>query len=105
MLGTFLSTLFVTDRPRADKISVYYALAIIWPSQVAVLYTDDGGASMYAGFLSCCPSAFITFGMIVSGFLAEPIGKTKFQCIIVLTAGGAFLGGKNPSLLGKGIPF
>jgi hypothetical protein len=61
---------------------------------VSVLYTDDGGASMYAGWLSCAPSIMINFGQIVAGFLAEPIGKTKIQCITVLTIGGALLGGK-----------
>lgn len=61
---------------------------------VAVLYTDDGGASMYAGWLSCAPSALINLGQIVAGFLAEPVGKTKIQCIVAFTVGGALLGGK-----------
>jgi hypothetical protein len=69
-------------------------MAIIWPQMVAILYTNDGGASMYAGWLSCAPSIMINFGQIVAEFLAEPIGKTKWQCITVLTTGGAFLGGK-----------
>jgi MFS family permease len=73
---------------------MYYALAIIWPQMVSILYTDNGGASMYAGWLSCAPSAMIVFGQIVGGFLAEPIGKVKTQCIVVLTIGGALLGGK-----------
>lgn len=72
--------------------SIFYAMAVIWPSMVAVLYTDDGGASMYAGWLSCVPSAMINLGQIFAGFLAEPIGKTKIQCMVVLTLGGAFLG-------------
>lgn len=71
-------------------------MAVIWPEMVAVLYTDDGGASMYAGWLSCAPSAMINFGQIVAAFLAEPIGKTKIQCITVLTVGGALLGGTVP---------
>lgn len=58
---------------------------------VAVLYTSDGGASMYAGWLSCMPSAMINFDQIVTGSLAEPIGKTKYQFIAVLTVGGALL--------------
>jgi hypothetical protein len=60
---------------------------------VAVLYTNDGGATMYAGWLSCCPSIMINFGQIVAGFLAVPIGKTKLQCMTVLAVGGALLGG------------
>lgn len=50
---------------------------------------------MYAGWLSCAPSAMINFGQIVAAFLAEPIGKTKIQCITVLTVGGALLGGMS----------
>jgi MFS family permease len=65
---------------------------------VAVLYTDDGGASMYAGWLACVPSLMINGGQIVSGFLAEPIGKSKYQCIAVLTIGGASLGGLLPNV-------
>ncbi|KAF2692137.1 TRI12-domain-containing protein [Lentithecium fluviatile CBS 122367] len=72
--------------------SIYYALTIIWPQMVALLYTDDGGASMYAGWLACVPSLMINIGQIAGGFLAEPIGKTKIQCIVVLTIGGALLG-------------
>lgn len=77
--------------------SIYYALAIIWPQMVDLVYTEDGGASMYAGWLACTPTAMINGGQIFGGFLAEPIGKTKFQCMSVLAIGGAFLGGKHIS--------
>jgi MFS family permease len=70
-------------------------MAILWPGMVAIMYTDNGGASMYAGWLSCAPSIMINAGQIVGGFLAEPIGKTKYQCMTVLTIGGALLGGNN----------
>jgi MFS family permease len=80
------------DLANLDR-SIYYAMAVIWPSMVAVLYTTDGGASMYAGWLSCAPSAMINLGQIMAGFLAVPIGKTKFQCMVVLTLGGSLLGG------------
>ncbi|KAF2120376.1 fungal trichothecene efflux pump [Lophiotrema nucula] len=72
--------------------SIYYAMAVVWPQMVAVLYTDDGGASMSAASLSCASSIMINVGQIIAGFLAEPIGKTKIQCIAVLTIGGALLG-------------
>jgi len=72
--------------------SVYYAMAIIWPSMVAVLYTNDGGASMYSGWLNCISGTLIVAGQIVGGCLSVPIGKTKLQCIFVLTVGGALLG-------------
>ncbi|KAH6679631.1 fungal trichothecene efflux pump [Halenospora varia] len=71
--------------------SVYYAMAIIWPSMVAVLYTNDSGASMYSGWLNCISGTLIVAGQIIGGALAVPIGKTKIQCIVVLTIGGALL--------------
>ncbi|KIW03535.1 uncharacterized protein PV09_05296 [Verruconis gallopava] len=72
--------------------SIYYAMAIIWPQMIAVLFTTDGGASMTAGWWACSPSIAINVGQIVAGFSAEAIGKTKIQCMTVLTIGGAFLG-------------
>lgn len=67
-------------------------MAIIWPSMVAVLYTDDGGASMYSGWLNCISGTMIVAGQIIGGVLCVYIGKTKIQCITVLTIGGALLG-------------
>jgi hypothetical protein len=64
----------------------------------AVLYTDGGGASMYAGWLACVPSFMINGGQIVGDFLAKPIGKTKYQCTTVLMIGGALLRGLYPML-------
>lgn len=74
--------------------SIYYAMAVIWPQMVAVLYTNDGGASMYAGLLACAPTACINAGQIISGLLAAPFGKTKVQLIVAIIIGGALLGGK-----------
>jgi len=67
-------------------------MAIIWPSMVAVLYTNDGGASMYAGLLSSLTGILIVSAQLCSGFLVPLIGKTRYQCMFVLTAGGALLG-------------
>jgi hypothetical protein len=70
-------------------------MAVIWPSMVALLFTTDGGASMYAGWLASVPGT-IVLGQVVSGFLAKPIGKTKYQVITVLIIGGTTLGGSYP---------
>lgn len=59
---------------------------------VAVLYTSDSGASMYSGWLNCISGTMIVAGQIIGGCLAVLIGKTKIQCITVLTIGGALLG-------------
>jgi hypothetical protein len=59
---------------------------------VAVLYTNDSGTSMYSGWLNCVSGTMIVAGQIIGGCLAVPIVKTKYQCITVLTIGGALLG-------------
>ena len=50
---------------------------------------------MYAGWLSCVSTAGINWGMIIGGFLAEPIGKTKYQCVSMFTVGGILFGCKS----------
>ena len=45
--------------------SVYYAFAIVWPSMVAVLYSDGG--VMASAALSSFVGLFITLGQIVGG--------------------------------------
>jgi hypothetical protein len=71
--------LFSTSQPFLLLIinSVYYAMPIIWPSMIAVLYTTDSGASMYSGWLNCISGTLIVTGQIIGGVLAVPIGKTK----------------------------
>ncbi|KAK5329097.1 hypothetical protein LTR70_000933 [Exophiala xenobiotica] len=71
--------------------SVYYAMAIIWPQMVAVLFTDDGGASMRAGWLNTIPGFTIVFGQALSGALTVAIGSARYQCMVVLVLGGVFL--------------
>jgi MFS family permease len=65
--------------------SIYYAMAVIWPQMIAVLYTTDGGASMSAGWWACASSLPINIGQIVGGFLATTIGKTRYQCMVVVS--------------------
>lgn len=71
--------------------SIYYAMAIVWPGRVATVFTDDGGASIYAGWLNCVPSVMTNTGQIFAGVSAVHLGNTKIQCITVLTIGGALL--------------
>ena len=47
---------------------------------------------MTAGWLACYSSAGINFSMIIGGFLAEPIGKIKWQCVGMFTSGGIMFG-------------
>jgi len=71
--------------------SVYYGMAIVWPQMVAVLYTDDGGASIKAGFVSSLIGVMIVAGQLFAGVLAMPIGKTKIQIVVVMSTGAALL--------------
>jgi len=73
---------------------VYYAFAIIWPMQAAVLYSN--GDLLYAGRLSVIIGMGIIAGQIAGGCLAAKIGKTKYQCMAVFTIGGILLGCKFP---------
>jgi hypothetical protein len=88
---------------------IYYAFAIVWPAQCAVLYAN--GDPMYIGFISvligmgsCAPSfahdsllmsslGFIT-GQISAGLFARTIGRTKYQVMVAFTTGGTLLGCK-----------
>ncbi|KAF1980654.1 MFS general substrate transporter [Aulographum hederae CBS 113979] len=69
---------------------IYYAFAIVWPSQVAVLYAN--GDPMYTGYLSSIIGMGFISGQILSGLLARHIGRTKFQCMFGFLLGGTLLG-------------
>jgi hypothetical protein len=91
-------------------------MAIIWPQMVAVLFTvggfrispysclltillqDDGGASMRAGWLNAIPGFSIVCGQVLSGGLTVLVGHAKYQCMVVLSLGGAFLAGESSIL-------
>lgn len=70
--------------------SVYYAFAIVWPSMVAVLYSDGG--IMASAALSSFVGLFITIGQIVGGFAGKKIGHLKWQCVISITLGAICFG-------------
>ncbi|KAK4565373.1 hypothetical protein LTR86_003990 [Recurvomyces mirabilis] len=69
---------------------VYYAFAIIFPTQSAVLYGN--GDMIYVGWLSCIPACGIICGQIFGGVLGKRIGKVRYQCMVMFLGGGAFLG-------------
>ncbi|KAK2747915.1 hypothetical protein FQN57_001506 [Myotisia sp. PD_48] len=71
--------------------SVYYGMAIIWPSMIAVVYTNDGGASIHSGMLASLIGVMIVAGQLFAGPLVTLIGKTKYQCMFVLITGGGLL--------------
>lgn len=76
---------------------IYYAFAIIWPTQVAVLYNN--GDSMYVGYVSVLVGMGIISGQIIGGFLTTYAGPQKLQCFVSLGIGGVFLACKFHPLL------
>jgi hypothetical protein len=70
--------------------SVYYAFAIVWPSMVAVLYSDGG--PMTSAWLSSLVGLCITIGQIVGGFSGKKIGYLKWQCVVGITLGAICFG-------------
>ncbi|CAK7231869.1 hypothetical protein SBRCBS47491_008075 [Sporothrix bragantina] len=70
--------------------SMYYALAIVWPSMVGVLYA--GGNSTTNGWLSSLVGLGIIAGQVVGGFAAKTIQHYKLQCTVTLILAGIFFG-------------
>jgi hypothetical protein len=68
---------------------IYYAFAIVWPTQCAVLYATDD--PMYVGYISVIIGMGFITGQTLAGLLARQIGKTRIQCMVAFTIGGIFL--------------
>lgn len=69
--------------------SLYYALAIVFPAMVALIYTT--GDSINDGLMASIVGAGWVAGEICSGFLAKPLKHVKLQCIITVVTAGVFL--------------
>jgi hypothetical protein len=74
---------------------VYYALALVWPSLVAVEYAN--GDAIYGGLLSSLHGCAIISGQITGGLLAKPLGRVKLQATVTYAIGGIILACKSPS--------
>lgn len=86
--------------------SVYYALALIWPNMVTILY-DDGDV-MTSAWYACFVGLFITVGQVFGGLVAKPIGHVKWQIIITVLISGIFFGctaTSTPDSLGRTAAF
>ncbi|KAK7182304.1 hypothetical protein DPSP01_002393 [Paraphaeosphaeria sporulosa] len=67
--------------------AVYYALAIIWPSMVATLYSQGHGF-MWGGWMGCISNSGILFGEFVGAFFKR---RTDVQIKVVFFIGSVFL--------------
>ena len=70
---------------------LYYAFAIVWPQQCAVLYADPNN-SMYVGYISSLVGLGFITGQVLAGLLARQIGKTRYQVMVAYLVGGIFYG-------------
>ena len=57
----------------------YYSAVLLWPQQVAALYTTD---ITYGGWLSCTVSAATALGQIVSGAIVRWGGNVRYWLIL-----------------------
>ena len=67
--------------------SIYYALALLWPSMVATLYKNSHGY-MWVGWISCISNCGILFGEFVGAWGRR---RTDIQIPIVFTCGSVLL--------------
>jgi hypothetical protein len=72
--------------------SVYYAFAIVWPTMVFSIYTND---LTYGSLLCCVAGTGTNAGQLVSGSLCRRIGRQRTQLIVMTISMGAFLGGTS----------
>ncbi|KAK2053642.1 MFS general substrate transporter [Colletotrichum caudatum] len=68
--------------------SMYYAFSIVFPSQVAVLYSSESEVNQ--GWLKCVITAPPLVGQITAGLLATRIGKIKWQLVTTASVGAVF---------------
>lgn len=69
--------------------SIYYTTAIVWPQQVAVLYSD--GNKIRSGFMACIPGLANEASLILGGPLVNLIGHHKYQTMASLFLAGMFM--------------
>lgn len=75
--------------------SMYYAFSVVFPTQVAVLYTSESEANQ--GWLKCVITAPPLVGQIIASLLATRIGHIKWQLVSTASVGAALYGGKSSS--------
>ncbi|ORY09230.1 fungal trichothecene efflux pump [Clohesyomyces aquaticus] len=56
----------------------YYSAVLLWPQQVAAMYTTDIN---YAGWLSCTVSAATALGQVCAGGMIKVFGHTRYWLI------------------------
>lgn len=83
----------------------YYSAILLWPQQVAALYTND---ISYAGWLSATVSASTALGQICAGAIIKFVGNSRWLIIFSAFAMVGFvaaLAALTPETKGMGIAF
>ena len=87
-------------------VCLYYSFYLVWPSQVAALYSDNESKS-YIAWLSCAASGPYLFGTISTQLSFRAIGHAKIQVITMTILATAFIAGTSSSPISTSvtIPF
>ncbi|KAF2735572.1 fungal trichothecene efflux pump [Polyplosphaeria fusca] len=83
----------------------YYSAVLLWPQQVATMYTSD---VTYAGWLSCTVSAATALGQVAAGSMIKVFGHTRYWLIFSAFGMVAFVSScaaLTPSTKSMGIAF
>ncbi|KAF2254749.1 fungal trichothecene efflux pump [Trematosphaeria pertusa] len=83
----------------------YYSAVLLWPEQVATMYTSDIN---YAGWLSCTVSAATALGQICAGGIIKFVGHTRYWLILSAVGMVAFVSScasLTPSTKDMGVAF
>jgi len=68
---------------------VYYSLNVLWPQQIAALYTQENAL---IGWMSCTTGASLAFGECLAGIFFKLIGHYRWQLVFTCIGLTAFLG-------------
>ncbi|KAJ9310837.1 hypothetical protein DTO271D3_8880 [Paecilomyces variotii] len=68
---------------------IYFSLNVLWPQQIAALYTTD---PIKAGWLACTTGSSVALGQILAGLLMKPLGHARWQLVLCTVVMTTFLG-------------
>lgn len=68
---------------------VYYSLNVLWPQQIASLYSTDNAT---IGWMSCTTGAALAVGEILTGSVFKVLGHAKWQLLAATIGLAIFLG-------------
>jgi hypothetical protein len=67
---------------------IYYSLSVLWPTQIAVMYTSD---PIEIGWMSCAVGGSTLLGQLTAGLLVKRLGRQKIQLIFCAICMATFI--------------